>query len=289
MKKFLLRLSIFGLLFCLFCLGNKVFNEYVIQHHSGDLAGVETLIIGDSQIEHGLNPDFFPNSANVAKSGEPYLTSFYKLQFLLAKNPTIKKIFIGLSPHNLTTYNDTKFKDAAWAKNQFEISYPFLNLKKITPLPIDAKRYWQTQFRHKLLMPKLAHEKFIGKFIPYPSSDLESSSVQQRINAHYYQNDTLLNVSRVSMQMLSAMVDLCLTKNVEPIFIATPLHPSYREKIPQKFINNWKNTIEELEKSGKIVLDFSTLTLTEDFYLDYNHVNAKGADILSAAIAKELE
>lgn len=288
MKKFLFRLSLFGILFGLFCLGNYLFNEYIIKHHSGHLANIETLIIGDSQMEHGINPAFFPKSANVSNAGEPYLTTFHKLVFLLERNAEIKNVFIGLSPHNLTIHNDFKFIDNNWSKNQFEISYPFLDLKKIAPLPVDTKRYWQTQFRYIFLIPRLSHEKYIGHFVAYPSSDLKKLVVQQRLNVHYYKNNELSNISNISLQMLDAMVNLCKSKNIKPVFIATPLHLAYRQGIPEKFNKLWQEKMAKLKNQGMTVLDFSALNLGNEFYRDYNHLNGKGADVLSAAIAEEL-
>jgi hypothetical protein len=289
MKKFIFRSLVFLALFCLFCAVNYGFNQYQIDHNSGYLLNTKTLIIGDSQIEHALNPDFFKNSRNVAKAGEPYISTFYKLKFLLKKNPQINRTIVGLSLYNLTAYNDTKFVDSNWSKNQLENAYPFLNLEKLHDLPLDKKRYWQTQFRHKLLLPKTNHEKYLGHFVAYPTSDLKKLDVQQRIHAHYYNGDALYTVSQISLNMLDSIIQLCDQQEVELVFVVPPLHLQYRENIPEYFQQLWKTVLISLENKQVNILNYSEWSLPDDCFRDYNHLNKKGADLLSKKIVERLK
>ncbi len=76
---------------------------------------------------------------------------------------------------------------------------------------------------------------------------------------------------------------LCKTKKVELIFLTTPLHSYFRDKVPDVY----RHKYAEIIKSEKIkLIDLSTLTLTDDCFIpDGVHVSQKGSVVTSKQIS----
>ena len=107
MKKFIINTVVFisipvvigiPILFAFDLYVNGLYNDDQIKGNISDI------YIGDSHIKHAINDSIIPNSLNIAESSESFYFSYFKLKILLENNPSIKKVHLGLSYHNLSNY-----------------------------------------------------------------------------------------------------------------------------------------------------------------------------------------
>ena len=80
---------------------SRLFESYRL---NGD---IQTVFIGDSHIEMGIDDRLFPRSVNLAKSSDGYIYSYAKLKIILTTHPQIRRVLLGYSYHNLSSYFNT--------------------------------------------------------------------------------------------------------------------------------------------------------------------------------------
>ena len=105
LKNILLFLSIPILLFVLTISilnykGNKKLNEYRINKKT------TTAFFGDSHVQECINDSLIPNSINLSLHSESLYFTYYKMKGVLNNNQSIKKIYLGISYHSLSSYYD---------------------------------------------------------------------------------------------------------------------------------------------------------------------------------------
>ncbi len=234
-----------------------------------------TLITGDSHVQCALVTEQARGVRNVAVDSEGYLYSLQKLKKILAVNPQIKTVILGLSYHNLSDYYDTYMigKEA----------------RHILPRYIDLFSYSELldliRANPKLLRPalekffRLNHDPYayIGKYINSETGKkrFRQEVMESRVRSQFYEGNRVRGISKVNIAYLQRIVALCKLQKITLVFIKTPLHPAYRNKIPKPHVNAYDKLIKCLDLP---VIDFSGLELADDDFLpDGDHVNAKGA------------
>ena len=141
MVKFIQKLLYFTLLvtiiFTAKLISNSAKRSYLKQ---SDEYAYETIIIGDSHAEHGLNPAYFDNAINISQSGEPLIASYWKCKEIF-KNQSPKYVIISVAAHNFSGFNDLKFVDEPWRDNQFTRLHSIFNTRDVlNKIPVDWKR-----------------------------------------------------------------------------------------------------------------------------------------------------
>lgn len=72
------------------------------KHLNWRLKDAQTILfIGDSHIEQGINDQEIDKIFTFAQSGDCYLYTFFKLKKILADNPQIRQVFLGIDYHNV--------------------------------------------------------------------------------------------------------------------------------------------------------------------------------------------
>ena len=130
-------------------------------------------------------------------------------------------------------------------------------------------------FRNMCLYPKWHHDHYMGKYVEYHESNL--SDVDGPIGRHFFHDDENVGVSEVALAFLDSIVALSARENVELVLVASPVHASYYDRIPENFISGYEAKKRELETSGIRILDYNRIDLPDDAYWNPNHLNAKGA------------
>ncbi|MBK9099375.1 MAG: hypothetical protein IPM14_14920 [bacterium] len=243
-------------------------------------SNINTVFIGDSHIQTAIDDRLIENSINISSTAESYYYSYYKLRRYLSSNPQIKRIYLGFSYHNFSNYYDDyingkhsvnvtsgfffvlpiaeRIKCLTWNAHQ-----PIIYLKKIFTSDIS-----------KLL--KIEHEGYINNFKNVSASEEE---MNKKLADQYYSNGKVNGYSNINLDYLDRIIALCKENKIELIFLSTPLHPYYRERIPDVF----RKKYNELKESKKIKLvDLSTFSLPIDCYIpDGVHVSQRGSVIIS--------
>lgn len=260
-------------------------NTIIIKTKSIGWHDCNVLIAGDSHPEKALIPKFFFSAINISQDAEPYYVTYWKLQKYLSRNTT-DTLLLGFSFHNLSSFNDKKLTDKYWSDEMFKRIYSIKDLSSVHDIEIDKNEFNKIRFKNMCLYPCFQPFNFIGGYSNSNYSNL--SEPDTVIKRHYFYNGNETQVSDISIKYLDSIISLCKEKNIRLIAICTPMHYSYINKIPEKFKSSYELEKEKLKKDGVVVLDFSQQNYKDDFYLNPDHLNKKGAENFSAQIAKIL-
>lgn len=293
MKKFITNTVVFisipivigiPILFAFDLYVNGLYNDDKIKGNISDI------YIGDSHIKHAINDSIIPNSLNIAESSESFYFSYFKLKILLDNNPSIKKVHLGLSYHNLSNYYDRfisgdyslatapKYFYSLPIKEQFRMI--FWNKKNLIS-------FTKSIIKHGI--KKIKNDKYSlfdrGFSNRFNGTKVDQSSMNKRLLFQFYKNDNLNSFSECNIKYLKKIIILCKSKSVELHVLNTPLHPYYNSKIPKEYTKKLNEIIRENQLH---YIDLSNLKLKDECYIpDGDHVTKLGAEITSIKIIRK--
>ena len=286
MNKFIIHTIFFLLGITIIFSINWSINYLIITKSDIPIKKSKILIIGDSHPSRGVNPEILENAINVCQSAEPYIITFWKLKKIITKAQP-EKVIIGFSPHNISNFNDFKFNNERWQLEMFKRSYLIEEFRSINKIKIDFKQYYIFLFKQLCLFPKQNHIYYIGNHEKSDHSNLSGS--QKTINKHYYFNNQKPEISETSISYLDSIINLCIKRQITPILINTPLHISYKEKIPGIIQERYNKEILRFRNQGvKIYTDSITIYKKENFY-NSDHLNNSGAKIFSKKLNQAIQ
>jgi hypothetical protein len=292
MNRFLRRVFIFftipfGVLIVLLFLLNYINNKAMADYRTD--TGVQSLFIGDSHVQCAVDPALLPDAVNLSQSSESILFSYFKIKHILQNNRAIKKVCLGFSYHNISTYED----DFVYEQYPYEVSSRYFFI-----LPADQKKEVVKQnlkslpkFLGKLLIngsktltEKKENYSFLGGYKnEYKNVMASKQSMDHRISLQFYKDGKQRGFSATNISYLNKILMLCKEKNVELVILKTPLHNYYKSKVPAEFVEKYDSLISQDKLK---VIDFSNLILNDSCYLpNGDHVSQKGA-LLTASFFK---
>ncbi len=214
-------------------------------------SNITTIFIGDSHIQTAINDSLIENSINISSTAESYYYSYYKLQRYFKSNPQIKRIYLGFSYHNFSNY----YEDYISGKHSVNVSSGYFFTLPVSErircltwnaqMPVIYLKKIFTADISKLL--KSDNEGYINNFVNVRASEEE---MNKKLADQYYSEGKLQGFSKTNIEYLDRIIALCKAKEIELIFLSTPLHAYYREHIPEVF----RDKFNELKKSKQIKL-----------------------------------
>jgi hypothetical protein len=284
MKRFITKLILFFALPLVLLLVGYIIAVKKVNGYQPE-KNVSICFIGDSHIQKGIDDKLVPNSKNHGLSAEQYLHSYYKIKLLLRNKQQLKKIYLGFSYHNLSSYSDefTIGEKTAFVGSKYFFLLPkkeqFNMLKSVeenrnTLLKNLVKELVNTNLK------KTKNLEFIGLYQnKFKNSTADLKSINKRICQHFYKDNKIISFSKKNIYYLKKIIEICKKNNVEIEMINSPLHPIYKSKIPKEYINFYTDFCKENKLK---VLDFSDMKLSEDCYIfDGDHVSLKGSKLLT--------
>ena len=261
---------------------------------------IETVIIGDSHTAAAGWPKYISKSINTSQKAEPLSISYFKARHIIEHNKKVKNLIIGLSYHNLSQFNDLKYKDPIWSQEMISRVYPLISLSEMIAQDINWKNFiyiYSKSFLtpnsdyYNLIIDK-EHGKFpfIGGFGGFNNKSNKKMRTNKkwldsRIKRHYYYND-ISAVSDLSTLYIGKLAKLAKDENVNIYFVHTPVHRKYLNDVPKEF----KLAYKEIEKTYKTknvkFLNWSNMITQNKFYKDFDHVNREGAKKVSKRLNK---
>jgi hypothetical protein len=260
------------------------FNLIYIKMHSPVTEKPRLIILGDSHTMT-INPEIFSSSINISQSAESPLISYIKLSKIL-KHHKPDTIILGFSHHSISGFNDLKFSDPIWADEMFSRLYSILTPDDLMGLPYDSKSWQQSIFLNVLLYPHTDHFRYIGKFI-YGNSTYKLDATPI-INRHFYKQNELLDISKVSIRSIELFAELCEQHNIKLFLLSTPVHSSYYKLIPSIIKERFESEKIRMMQLGICMLDYSTIHLQDSLFMDANHLNGIGSTLFSKQLKNDL-
>jgi hypothetical protein len=279
-------------------LDNKVFDL-------GD--NVETLILGDSRIQSGINPDYIPRSRNISKDTEHYFYNYYKLKHYLKRNPQIKNVILGYSYSNITKHYDTMwFIDKDFSARYYDYYYVLLDKEGKDILKRNKSLFLFAWLKYDIGIPiqpytsistikqifnrhiNVTDYSFSGKFHDSNRSNVNLEKINKKIRKFYEPNSDLLSVSPIMVQYLYKIINLCHENKIKIYLFNAPLFSQYKNGMPLKVMDNHRNLLESIQHKYPDVqyLDYSEYPLKQEYFGDEDHMNSLGATIISKDLAR---
>jgi len=298
MKKFIKYLIVFSLPVLVFLVSVERYcrtqTTFVIKKNyiEKNLETIETLILGSSHSQNGINPEFLKSkSCNLAFGGQPMSIDYFLLDKYINQMKNLKTIVIEVSPHRF--YNELNPND--WNghvySNLYDIDYKVegYSVKNYSFVLADVK-YFSTIFidnlNPKIPKPKLNKFGFMTNDFQDRFSKLNNDSL--KIENSFKMNNKFNNQLnfKTNTVFLTKIIEKCEKNAVKIILIGTPLYRTYSSRIPLKIKMQHEKFLSYVtNKFGILYYDFSESKQfhLKDFKND-NHLNPDGAKIFSVII-----
>ncbi|MDB9883038.1 hypothetical protein OAD66_07900 [Bacteroidia bacterium] len=285
MKEFILSVFKFILFVGLYLLTNMGVNTY-LNTNSLKVNNCKIIVIGDSHLMTGVNPNFADGLKNYAQSSEPYLASYLKLQKLLSGNSEISRVLLGFGYHNLSAYYDEKLltnESSAIFNNNIQL----LSANAFKGLDYDKERYLNSYLKKQCIYPQWGKKLYLGEFKITKSQKLKGD-LNQTIFKHFYKDKSLLKFSdSFNLYYLEKIVNLCSEYNVKLTLVRTPTSSEYSRKVPRLYRDKYLEVCKAYIAQGVGV--FHARENDDIFYYkDYTHLSTEGADIFTPLLINQI-
>ncbi|MCX5905401.1 MAG: hypothetical protein NTV89_18460 [Proteobacteria bacterium] len=268
---------------------------------------VETVITGASDMQFGLNPELIKNSCNIARPAEDYFYVYYKIKFLLNSNNRIKNIITGYNLGGLSKNREDDLYDhqsAQFHKCYFMLldkygvdkiyrrnkDFYFFYAKYCFGVPLELRQ--ELSLWSDILFKKASiyQYPFCGRFMNRKGQVARPFRGVYFRNAFLGKDNQLVPKSKIMIEYIEKIAQLCKEKGVNLILISTPVHHSLTERFPSYYLQLGYQTMQKLKEINPQIkyYDFSTYTLSDDCFLDEAHLNSKGNNLFSKEINKLL-
>ncbi len=302
MKKFIKYSILFSIPVVFFLVSVEVYcrtqTTFVVKKNflEKNLRTIETLILGSSHSQNGINPEFLKaKSCNLAFGGQPIAIDYFLLEKYMDQMINLKTVLLEVSPHRF--YNELNPND--WNGHVYSILYDIdykvegYSVKNYSFVLADVK-YFSTifvdNFNPKIPKQKLNKFGFMTNDFRDRFSKLKNDSL--KIENSFKMNNKFNNQLnfKTNTIFVNKIIEKCQKNSVKIIFIETPLYRTYNSKIPmiikmqhQDLLSNFTN------RFGIPHYDFSN---SERFHLkDFkndNHLNPDGAKKFTIIVASLL-
>ena len=221
------------------------------------------------------------NVENISLNAEGYIYTYYKLKYLIDKEPNISHVYLGLGYHNLSSY----FDDYIYGHRFGSFIHRYLGVMQIAD-------FVEVIFRNPKDMPTLVRNIYqkggrsglkqqctlYGSFPDERKMEtFNISQMKKRILEQYYDDGDVIGISRINLEYLNKIVALLRSNNVDVTLLSTPLHTDYIELVPTEYKRLFDDYIERNELT---VYMFEDLDLSDaEFLPDGDHVNFEGAKL----------
>ena len=287
MKHFLLKFSLFFFVFVLFIFSINRWADHYVRNNSfykfND--SVVSIIIGHSHAEGAYIDSILPHTVNMAQSGESYFYSYLKLRKLLEANNNIRRVMIEVTNNNFEKEMDEWTFGEMYLRYRYQKYAHLLHPEELrllfgkNPLAvIDAVAVTlknNLDYKRVVSMPYYNYTDW-GGFKKWEHSKIDSflqvQNKQKQIKP-VVMAIPIFKESEYNLRFLDSMVALCRQHQKQILFLRAPQHPSNRNP----FIDSIYFKTLSARYSAIPLIDFGNMELPDEEYLDFQHVNFKGA------------
>lgn len=291
MKNFIRKTLIFLILSGIIVMSIIITSYWIVKRQSSFKIdqNITSIIIGHSQSECALDDSILDHSINLSASGESYFYNYIKLKEVIEDNKQIKNVFIEFSNNQV----DSLMDDWIWGYNKMsyrlQFYAPFMSFKDMNVLidnnPTDFIASYSVstrKFIYRILKNDYYFVDEIGGYLEIKESHVEDIIENNKFDSSISADHTL---SDTNIKYLKKMISLCREHYIDVYFIRSPFHPLYEAyENEHVFQSVYKNNFEDIK-----FLDFKNLIFPNDYYLDLQHLNYKGAEEYTSLLNHLLE
>lgn len=274
MKSFLSNiLKFLSIVLFLFLFSNLINYKYVKSKSWNIPDSVNVLFMGASQIELGIDPQYYPGSINLAKGSERYLYTYLKLKEIVSSRSQIDTLFLHFIPTDVWTGTDTKYFLEGEINEFVPMFYPYFSSDE-----------WSV-FLHEPIKVLSRYHSFICRprhygFGGHGIVDRKYNSA----NRNLAPIDCEYNENVINHQYLDKIVELCNENSIKLIFIYMPVchaEDYYDINAYYKFYNDNYSNIR--------LLDYSNWECVDSLRADEHHLNHNGATVFTKMLYETID
>lgn len=253
-------------------------------------ATTKHLILGHSHPECAFDDSQLENFQNLAKGGEAYLYTYYKLREVLPENPQIESIWIEYSNSTISPAMD----QWTWGFEKLNAFYPrhapFMDFTDVKFLYEKNKSDFlavnSTSARInllKVLRNDLSVSGDFGSFVPL---DRSMSTIQDTLVPSILETglrDSVI-LSQTNLSFLDSIILLCDSYHVKVVLVRSPQHPSFNRYNEEEL-----HKLHKTRYKSSPFLDFNRAVVDSKHYGDPGHLNASGARRFTAYLKESMD
>jgi hypothetical protein len=241
----------------------------------------EMLILGDSRVLFGLDPSKFKSAFNSSTHGSTY-PHMYSILKEYHSRCNFNTVLLTFSHHNLSGFNDENILKSTFQNKYVDLFNPFH-----LPKWVGKQNYFVSFVQSYGLNPMNEFYQLKGGY-QGKHGTLIKTSMDSIVYKHFYQEDSMYQVSSFCLSYLDSISDFCKRNSIDLKLISMPTHSNYREGIPDLYKEVFDNKLSELSISSE-VLNYSEFEMDSIYFIDTSHLNEKGARMMSKVISKRIE
>jgi hypothetical protein len=277
----------------------KLPNSYNLKRYyfEKSIDKIQVLVLGSSHAMNDVNPEFIrKNTFNLANSSQSlYYDSQLCLRYL-DRMKSLQTVVITVSYFSFwMQLSDTResWRDYFYYKywGISEQKFPWYDLKKYSYTmlygPSTALKYVSGIAKDESVM-RMSEQGWFRKEVVYPNKNLNAEAGAAKVNAD---NRTMheKHFNR-NVKILEAFIKELQARNIQVLFLSTPISAEYLRFTDQEINRINKRTIQDIcQKFNCRWYDYTEdpRFLQEDFN-DLEHLNYQGAEKLSRLLDIEL-
>ncbi|MFA5992277.1 MAG: hypothetical protein WC796_01055 [Candidatus Pacearchaeota archaeon] len=252
---------------------------------------------GSSHVRDGIDPMYINSSFNLASSAESYVQTYYKLNRTLNKDKIkIDYIFLELDMH---TFSSILLRDSSVLAD-LENYHNYMTYQQIASLShksipeIFLRTHFPVLGDGKSLFKKIEPTPIYLGWTENNNSFLtinRTEDVQERVDLHFKDQEL---ISNLTLEYFQKTVLLAKENNLTIIFVKYPTSKEYNQELAKRGINKtqyYNIILSDLNKTTRNykILDYQESFFNhEDYFGDCDHLNSKGAEVLTKMIYQNL-
>lgn len=284
---FLKKIIIFGAIFFALVVILNIINSYRVEKNIFKIdSSINKVFFGASTSECAINDEILKKTINMSFSADSYFYIYIKMNKILEINQNIDTVFLAITPNSIS-----KKKEESWLFNKMHFSdrigiyYYFMDIEELKMFwsrfgfdffKISVSNIIVKSFRNfsKILFGDMRGE--YGGYKPLKRDKLVEAL--NRLNNEEF-NSSNYSISRIEVDYIDKMINICKKKNVELIFFSLPTRLELVKKEFQNYIQF--DRFYKTKYSNFRYLDFSLFPLPDSAYSDLHHLKYSGSIIFS--------
>ncbi|MCW3786232.1 hypothetical protein [Plebeiibacterium sediminum] len=298
MKQFLKKIIKYVLAFSLIVVGSVICNKIFI-NAAGLLKlknEVNTIVLGASRTVYSVNDHMLTQTTNISANADALFYSYIKLRTLHSNNPNLKRIIVCLGSRNLSDEIDTRWLTSpSHLESRLPQYIHFYTNKEY----YKTWEYNKASLIHGIMRSPLYTLKMIKKLVQSRNLDIrilniggfkvdnrniltkEIKSLNENTEAKMY------NISVLEANNLKDIYDYCKNKNLELIFLDTPIHSALQNSTHTMDAETYFNNFINENYSDIPYYDYSRMKLDDSCFNDLVHLSYKGALLFTEKLIDE--
>lgn len=243
---------------------------------NAELRQYEVLILGNSRLYCGVNPDKFTQPTfNLAHNNDTYNQMYYKLKWVLNKGKKLNAVIVGVDYFQFSIFTDTR--NYAYG--------PLLGSDYLADYP--PYKYMLTHYKELIKPYKL---RTLIKD-PIYKHDLKPNGQFVRLGEPDPNDFIKRNFSRLPIQekYFQKILDECKAQGIKVYLVMPPLRDVELAQYDPAQVEEFKRFISTFLNEQVVYLDYSTdANFTINDFIDFSHLGPEGADKFSRDVSERI-